>query len=248
MILCLRPLDCHPERMDASTAKCTAFHNSNCIVLMMPQGSGTSVEVDVVSKLLASTVMTTKVRRHMREFAGQLHTLDGGPEALVVDAQRRAEERTKTEEALLLKAAEKDKIAREQSAKEKARKDQQKPEPQAGGAAGSGSVKAAAAASSAPPTAAAAAPSPLAATAATLSTNNSTSSLQSKPASSSSNAAAATGSSSSAAAVPLAGAVVHSVNLEGKVASAGQAPAAKASVWNSGAWQWEQKEFMPWAR
>jgi activator of HSP90 ATPase len=242
------------------------------------QSNAVAVEVDAVSKVLAGGPLVKEVRRHMREFVEQLVNLDGGPETLAADAARRAEEKAKTERALLEKAAEKDKIAREQAEKEKKRKDEEaakakereKERGKAAPASSSGETGArpggeAGAAASAAPSAgpvgagggkAGPAPSsPLAATAASLAAgppggaSGGGATSVSKP-SAASNAAPAPKASKSKdesdASTTMA--VEHTVNLEGKVAPAGNAPSAKASVWNAGAWQWEEKEFTPWAK
>jgi len=252
--------------------------------------STTPGNIDACIKILVTTLLVQQIRFHMREFVKQISNLDGGPEILIADTLRRAEERLKYEEALISKAAEKDRIAKEQSKLEKQRKDnelakfnkakqeeQEKQQKQEGkdkevdspvssitsSTSHSTSSSATIIPTTTTNTSSISSPSPLTSTAESgplKSTTTDTPKASVKSSSSSSSSSSSFGNnlrnSFFAASNPkpitkpidTPQAVEHTVNLEGKAVPAGEAPDAKASEWNTGGWQWEEKDFTPWSK
>jgi hypothetical protein len=219
--------------------------------------------IDSAALVLARGALVVEIRRHMRDFVALLSSLDGGPEALVADAERRAEEKAKAEAALVGRASqERERLAKEGAEKEKKRKEEEKAKTAARAAVAAEAAAAAAAQVVSGPSNAPAGPSPLAAAAAAVSSSaGKTAGAPSaaaaagpaaKPAAAAGGAATKPSSSSSSSAAPAPPpantAIEHVVNLEGKVVAAGAAPDATASAWNTGSWQWEEKEFTPWAK
>lgn len=173
---------------------------------------------DVKTRDLARGAATDAVRRHLREFAAQLAAAGGSAEEVAADAARREEEQQKTQKAIAEKAEEKERLFKEQQEVDRAKR---------------------AAVAAAEAAAAAEGGSALASTAAALSAT-SISDGDSRSAASASTAAPAT----------TATAAVNSSSSSGGGAGAGSRAAAEAaaSSWNVGAWNWESREFTPWAK